>query len=55
MIPFPSKEQIERGDYPKWDRNDWFERECLKALGLPQDFHPTEEQGQRIVNTVLDE
>lgn len=55
MVPFPSPEEIKNGDYPKWDGNDAFEKGCLRAVGLPEDFHPDEEQGMHIVIAALED
>ena len=55
MNPLPTKDEIARGDYEKWDGNNEFERDCLRHLGLPEDFHPDEDQAYRIVMAALEE
>jgi hypothetical protein len=42
------------GQYDKWTGNDEFEKSCLRAVGLPEDFHPTEEEAFFIVQAALD-
>lgn len=55
MEPLPTPEQIKRGEYPKWDGNSEFDKHCLLALGLPEDFRPTNEQAMRIVIAALED
>lgn len=54
MTPLPTPEQVQRGEYPKWDRNDEFDKACLRALDLPDDLHPDEEQAYWIVVMALE-
>lgn len=55
MNPFPTDAEIARGDYPRWEDNSPFEKDCLRALGLPEDFHPDEEQARLIVIWALED
>ncbi len=56
-MPFPyvSPKDRETGNYPKWDKNSQFERDCLKQVGLPEDYHPTEAEAERIVIAALED
>lgn len=54
MERLPTKDQIARGEYAKWDKNSELEKECLRYLGLPEDFHPTEEQAYYITVIAFD-
>lgn len=55
MEPLPTRQEIERGDYRKWDGNTLFDKECLRALGLPEDFWPTREQAYLITVVALED
>lgn len=54
LKPLPTPEEIARGDYPRWDGNSEFEKQILVHEGLPEDFHPDEEQAYRITIAALD-
>jgi len=56
-MPFPrvSKKDIEAGLYPKWDNNTPFDKECLKACGLPEDYHPDEYESHQIATAVMED
>jgi hypothetical protein len=55
-MPFPCVSLTDRtsGNYPKWNKNSQFEKDCLKQVGLPEDYHPTEEEAERIVIAALE-
>ena len=47
VMPFPDKAMIAAGNYPKWDNNTEDEKEVLRHFGLPEDYHPTEDEAYR--------
>jgi hypothetical protein len=55
VMPFPTKEQIALGNYPKWDRNTEDEKEILRHSGLPEDYHPTEDEAYRLMIAYLED
>jgi hypothetical protein len=54
-MPFPTKEQIALGNYPKWDRNTEAEQAILRYSGLPEDYHPTEDEAYRLMIAYLED
>jgi len=55
FMPFPTKEEIALGTYPKWDRNTEDEKEILRHFGLPEDYHPTENEAYRLMTAYMED
>ncbi len=55
FMPFPTKEAIALGLYPKWDKNTEDEKEILRHFGLPEDYHPTEDEAYRLMTAYLED
>lgn len=47
-MPIPTKFQIERGMYPRTDKNTDFEKMVLKFFGYPEDYLPDLEEARNM-------